>query len=483
MLHHADSSLPQAEREEREVQRLRPLKKPRSRKYKPRREPRRDLRRRRMKVQDSDLGGRDKDLSLNRKDVGSYLADIALVVAVDAAASNGAGVTETMLLKTATYHGVIHQGHPSGPTNTGYQSIDKRYFNKDHHESILIAAKEYLAMDWLKYNWDQVDTDAQSRAALDLAIQTANDGLFQSKIDAGTYEMLLARLTGTDEGLFSNTYIGKVKKAAAMNSYVQNIVQVANDLRQKEPLASFRLLCNVTKLAQNQHHGQQQNQAIGPKFNPKEVKRQLGELMKVRDQEDLVEAIGKLQETFHSASRVAAEADLSVLEVLTDTEVKELIRSVEPDVRKFERGLDDVLGSEEYATRSLNPDELQQLLQGFDAMIDEFVQAAKQKKTACVQVNIAALVRLAANVPESQQYIREALILAKKKVDRTRQKKVSQQDDDQEKVTKKPSGGKKTPSFLKGKGKKNDQEKGKSKSPKGKGKKASVHIAMADVTW
>jgi hypothetical protein len=198
----ADTSLSPAEKDDKESERLIGKRPPPSRKYKPKRGPKMDNRRRRMKVDDKDLEKKPPSKASSP----STLADMALRVMMsgDIATSNKAFRTESMSIKTAEYHGVLKQGHPSGPTNTGYKSIDKRYFGKKHYDSIISSAKEYLSDDWLKKEeWKDGAADARLRAALDLAILTADKNLYASKIDVETYNMLLARLSDSDEDLFS----------------------------------------------------------------------------------------------------------------------------------------------------------------------------------------------------------------------------------------------------------------------------------------
>jgi hypothetical protein len=114
--------------------------------------------------------------------------------------------------RTAAYHGVLMQGHPNGPTNSGWNSIDKRYINKSHLDAIIASAKKMLKDNpWFEYNWGGGSNDAPFRAALDLAIYTADNNSYQSKIDAPTYEKLLNRLASWDYDTFEDTVLNMPK--------------------------------------------------------------------------------------------------------------------------------------------------------------------------------------------------------------------------------------------------------------------------------
>lgn len=120
-----------------------------------------------------------------------------------------------LMKKTAGYHGIVEQGHPSGPTNTPWKSIDKRYLGKEHFASIIKCAKDILNEQWFKSGWDIGAVDAAHRAALDLAIHTADDSAYQSKIDAPTYNMLLNKLaSGGYDDMVDTMLPGKISKQA-----------------------------------------------------------------------------------------------------------------------------------------------------------------------------------------------------------------------------------------------------------------------------
>ena len=125
--------------------------------------------------------------------------------------------------KTAMYHGVLIQGGPDGPTNTGWKSIDKRYIGEKHYESILASARDMLKENpWFESNWHGGSSDAPVRAALDLAIATADGAIYQSKIDSPTYEILLNKLAGWEYDLMKDTVLNihsNPKKRKASTDY------------------------------------------------------------------------------------------------------------------------------------------------------------------------------------------------------------------------------------------------------------------------
>jgi len=298
------TDLSPAEKDDRETSRLIHKRPAPSRKNRSKRGPKHDNRRRRMKDTsdpDAEAAKRDRKASLAdialkvafggeeavpgtsrflRADAlralgrGEITADEVLTYGEAGAASYGTPGTEDMSSKTAAYHGIVQQGHPSGPTNSGH-SPDKRYFDKSSYDSILAHAKELLKTDWLQYGWEGGAEDAPIRAALDLSIQLANDHAYQSKVDVETYNMLLVRLSKSDVDLFSDTLVpeggnGK-RSAAAMDKNLQSMIRVANDLRKSNPRAAFEIMKNVRAIrvaqvpveSQIQHQGQDEKKPGG----------------------------------------------------------------------------------------------------------------------------------------------------------------------------------------------------------------------------
>lgn len=166
-------------------------------------------------------------------------------------------ISDLMSTRTGTYHGVRDvRGNPTDPPNTGYKSYDKRYFTDKDYDLIVKNAAKILDTGWLSYGWDSGAEDAPIRAALDLSIQTANDCLYQSKIDSETYDLLLNRLAKWGHNTFSDTVLPMKassgdKRTASMiknSAEYKSMVHIANDLRQKDPRVALEILKNLRSL-------------------------------------------------------------------------------------------------------------------------------------------------------------------------------------------------------------------------------------------
>jgi hypothetical protein len=234
-----------------------------------------------VKQNEHQTGQHDKNVGEARKGPGgeekpdNRAEDNALVAAggdsdqgateFPSAASNKT-VCRRMINKSATYHGVVCQGHPTDPAGSSPKTYDKRYFGKKHYDSILACAKDFLKQDWLKYGWGETPGDVPTRAALDLAIHTADDGLYQSKIDSMTYNMLLNKLAGWDFDVFNETLFAKseTRKASVMvrNSSAQEILKIADSLRSAHPDLSIQIIKNVHAIMRAAAESQDQGQAF-----------------------------------------------------------------------------------------------------------------------------------------------------------------------------------------------------------------------------
>lgn len=545
------TDLSPAEKDDRQAERLINKKPPPSRKGRPKRGPKHDNRRRRM------LDQNDPDVKALQRDRKVTLADIALKVAFgddeekegpgrlltradlglpprEDEASYGGDPFEAMSSKTATYHGVVQQGHPSGPTNTGYKSYDKRYFGKPEYESIVAHAKELLKTEWLAEGWDGGAEDAPVRAALDLAIHLADSNLYQGKIDGETYNMLLARLTKSKVDLFSETLVPEgekaTRRAAVMkkNAAVENMIRVANDLRKTNPRAALEIMKNVKALrvAQVPVESQVQHQAeeacdmtssdgmpppskpaaappVGPSDeaapppgagggeqtgglqkggpNVKDVKAQLDLFSEARSGEELMEVLTKLTESAKTAgSRVASSAlqELAPIADMSDEEITKLVQSGKRDVTKLEDVMKDFGDAE-----ALSPEQVEAFVKGMNDFINGIVGEAGKVKAASVSVPISTLLRVASISPEAKLVMMPYLAAAKKKVDKAKAKKKGKK-----KPAKKGPPKKGGNPFAKG-GKKGPPAKGKAppfggkKAPPFGKKKASVDITSDDVKW
>lgn len=577
------TDLSPAEKDDRQVERLINKRPPPSRKRRNKRGPKHDNRRRRM------IDKNDPDAKANARDRKATLADIALRVAFpeedakagpgrlltradllagriltddelqaagydtsgasDAAflralgypavgaASYGTAGPEDMSSKTAAYHGIVQQGHPSGPTNTGYQSTDKRYFGKPEFDSIVAHAKELLKTDWLSHSWDGGAEDAPVRAALDLAIHMADSNVYQSKIDAETYNMLLARLTKSKVDLFSETLVpegGEGKRSAATmsqkNPAIENMVRIANDLRKTNPRQALEIMKNVRSLrvaqvpveAQIQHQSQEVtaspdgmpgpsapppsaggddgggDDAGGPMEaqggltkgpNVKDVKAQLDLFGKAKTGEQLMEILTKIAESAKVASgRTATDAmaELAPIADMSDEEIMKLVQGGKRDVTTLEQ----ILGG---FGDDLSPEEVETFVKGIDDFINHVVEESEKVKTASVSVPVSTLLRVASISPEAKMVMMPFLAAAKKKMDKAKAKKKSKKKPAKKKDAPKKGGnpfakggplskgGKKGPPAKGGKGKPPPFG-GKKAPPFGK-KKASVEISSDDTKW
>jgi hypothetical protein len=198
------------EREEEEAERLvRPLPK-----LKP---PRHDRRRERVEVErDPDLSKTDKDLSRNRREIGGStgnfqrLVQPALrvpetnlyssypLVKAQVEASMLADDSKSQPQRTSMYHGIepYPKGHGGFAPYVEWEQGAVRDLTAEDYNILLAAAKEWLKSSVLSKAISGMVPDARFRAALDLAIRSAEDGRYGAVVDANLYNMLLAKLSG-----------------------------------------------------------------------------------------------------------------------------------------------------------------------------------------------------------------------------------------------------------------------------------------------
>jgi hypothetical protein len=457
------SDLSPSEKEEREVERLINKKPAPSRKPAERRGPKYDNRRRRIKEGDSDLNSEDKDLSLNHKVIGRSKDLNRLVYNIlikSGLASNETGPDRAMPVRSATYHGVVQQGNPAGPTNTPYKSYDKRYFGNDHYESILKFARSLMEEDWLKYNWNNDTTDARHRAALDLAVHLADNNLYQSKIDSETYDMLLNRLAGWEHDSFSETVYpvvkGSKRSAAAMSKeHVRNIIRVASELRETDPKAALTIIKNLRALVSSDAAPGQNISRIAQEEQEQEEQeghtsqQQQGQQQEQQgqQQEGQQEQQGQQQEG-QQEQQAQKPGDTLEFKSLSDEDFKK---------------------AKEEAKKLLNAKDVEEFMQGFDALHTHL------EKTASVRIPLALIIRMAHANPSLRPALMPILVAAKGKMPPFGGKKAP------------PFGGKKAPPFGgKSKSDKKEPPKGKKKTKKKgkkKSRKSSVNIAQEDLNW
>lgn len=450
-----------AEKEEKEVERLIGRKPAPSRKRSKKSGPKHDNRRRRMKVDDSDLDSFDSDLSMSQK----RRLSMAERVSESFRASYGAGPDREMSVKTATYHGVVDQKHPDGP-GPGWRSHDRRYFGKQHYDSIVASAKSILKEDWLKYGWDGAAEDAPVRAALDLAIHTADGSLYQSKIDVETYNMLLARVQGDKTDQFSETMLPNTeaspRSASAMSNAFQNLLRTASEIRKTDPRAALEIVKSIRTLAAD---------GVVPPLEKVSLASLLPSVQKIAaagDMDEFVSAFRSLSDSVKAQHGRTAN-DIPGLEHLEDMS--------EDDVQSF---LDKQKGSADALEKSISSEDLEGFMKGLDSLFQDVGNAAKNVKTGSVRVNISSLLRIAADVPEARAALTPFLVAAKKKSDKAKAKKTSQ------KKSEKPKDEPKDNKAKKGPPKKGAPPFGGKKAlpfGKGKSKKASIEIETGDLDW
>jgi hypothetical protein len=207
-----------SEREDEEVERLvRPLPK-----IKP---PRRDRRREQVQVdKDPDIDEdpdtkKNKDKSMNFREIGGS-STLYREFIQGALRSSGAHpyssypqqvwqTDESMpsndqilqAVKTAIYHGVTPypQGNEGIAPYTKWQQGRARDLNSEDFSLLVASARDWLKSSILSKQVEGMVPDARFRAALDLAIKSADDGKYDSVVDPNLYNMLLAKLAGETE--------------------------------------------------------------------------------------------------------------------------------------------------------------------------------------------------------------------------------------------------------------------------------------------
>jgi len=292
--------------------------------------------------------------------------------------------THKYMNKTATFHGHIQQGHPSGPTNTGWKSLDKRYLTSDNYKSILSFAKDLLKENWFKNGWGSGSPDAPIRAALDVAIHLADDNLYQNKIDVETYNMLLNRLSGDDIDLFTETMHSNKSKKASMTKResIGNILRLASDLQHSNPAESIKLIQSLRSImAQSDSMRIAQD---NPELDTKELEKRQQELKKALDNEDIeafVEAFQEMGKTIKKiSSRLASVTDKASDPMKTDMEaVPPMPMTVEggggAQTSQTMTGGLEILETKSLA--DLSVDELKEVFTDAKKISDEFDKALK----------------------------------------------------------------------------------------------------------
>ncbi len=110
----------------------------------------------------------------------------------------------TPMSRSALYHGVDPYGYGVEPYPKWTQ-VHQRDLGEKDWRSLLGAARDWLKEPVLAKSIEGIEKDTQLRAALDLAIQTHEDGRYGAQIQPTVYNMLLAKLAGepVDETLLT----------------------------------------------------------------------------------------------------------------------------------------------------------------------------------------------------------------------------------------------------------------------------------------
>jgi hypothetical protein len=386
------------------------------------------------------------------EEIEDYFSKFKFKSSKSAATSNKIFHIKAMASRVAAYHGVDdRRGNPTETIGTPWKSYDKRYFTEDNYKSILKVAQQYLQEDWLKYCWKSGSEEAPLRAALDLAIHMADDNLYQSKIDAETYEMLLNRLAKWGHDSFSETILPfkKSKRSAAMGKNIQSVLRIASEVRKTDPkkaveiVASLRSLVATPNESSEEHvapdipwrpsgmlPATQEERAQGksgtPVDMPDDAQRaaiiaeldKLDKELQARDDlpaflQTLKDLWGKL--TGKTAGRIAGEAEINrmIEEALQQAEEGQITEEAwdaipEGDSRK----LKEWIKVEQFDDETV---------EGLMELLENFVSEITEGKTA--SVSISTLIKIAYNHPDTRSTLLPVIIAAKKKKDKKKSKK------------------------------------------------------------
>lgn len=411
-----------------------------------------------------------------------------------AATSNKIVRIETMAGRLAAYHGVDDlRGNPTDPINTPWRSHDKRYFTEDSYKSILKVAKQYLQEDWLKYCWEGGAEDAPLRAALDLAIHTADNNLYQSKIDAETYEMLLNRLAKWGYDTFSETILPFKKSkrsAAAMSQDVQNVLRIASEVRKTDPKKAVEIIANLRSMVSSeaepaesiQEHASGVEYSAGPpppaggddvKKNLTSKLEDLKKLIKRKpSKDDFIKGVQEVYKSFAVGHTAAEMEGLEAIEDMGDDELLAIFDDWSTDITK---AIDDIQKKVEDTDLAQGPevDDLKEMLSG---LLEDIVGESKQ---ASARIGLSTLIKIAYTHPDTRPILLRTIIAAKKKKEKAKAKKEKDKGGPPFEGAKPPFEKNGPPD--KADSKKKESDKGKKSKPKGKKKKAA--LTREDLNW
>jgi len=449
-------------------------------------------------------------------------------------ASNKALGFGNMAIKLAAYHGIKDtSGNPTDPTNTPYKSYDKRYFSEENWKSIIKTANELLGDDWFKFGWAGSPKDSRIRAALDVAIHLADSSLYQNKIDAETYNMLLNRLSEWGYDPFSETILpfkkGKTSSSKVASDLQQEGIKMGSQVQSLRTLISTGADLGISTSPIQTSPVQEQAAAVEEpaKDEPTEKKSpDAGDLDKeiqkyvrtnlrdkdieefiekgkgdgFRDLKSLLEKIKRQASTRLATGQTAAEA----------VNIEEILRGLENNLSKIEN-MDD-----EQLNEVLKKDQVKNVEKRFDSAVDQEQDVstlinylhdltklitASVDPTDYVHIKLSTLIETAFKNPGTRPILLPIIITAaKKKLKKTKKSKGKKAPPKDKKTPPKgkkapskgkkpPFGGKKAPPFSKGK---KAPDKGSAvkveapwmkESSAKKTSKSSVHIGSDDCDW
>lgn len=400
------TDLTNAEKEDREVERLINKKPAPSRKNREKRGPKFDNRRTVMRTEkDPDLSNSDPDLSGGNK----YSFD------------NSWG--EDMVLRTSGYNGIVERAH-EGDREVSLQAA--RVFDpigEDDHKLLIKAAKATMKQEWFVAGWGDDDTDAPMRAALDTSIATCEDSVYQSRIDPQTYNLLLGKLLGEDidqtvESFFDEGYL---RSELSMNPTQNTILAAASKLRHSNPRLAVELVRSIRTASPTP--GLVDEKVKG------EMDKKLQELLQAITDED-IEAFGASMKEMAqllpktASSRIASE--FLEFQSLADLPAEELKSFFDKEKKQVEQ-----------SKKLLESNEIEEFMITFDSLMKDSEDAAKKAKQGSVRVKLSTLVRLAAASPEAAAVLLPVLAAAKKKM--SKPAKTSGKDKKEDKDEKKPA--------------------------------------------
>jgi hypothetical protein len=394
---------------------------------------------------------------------------------------------KTGISKKSSFHGYLNQ--KTTPYRRPNLIEDKFCLDEDDYKNILKVSKELLKSDWLKYGWDNVDSDARHRAALDIAIHVSADGLYQSNIDPSAYNELLNKLAGWDFDTFRETVLDPKKGSSRRSSPMDkksiiSVARVASELLEDSPDVSFRILRNLGSIVMGGDRVAlstgEINDVVSEGVNLKSVESDVKGLMDSKDSDDFLSSLRNVDEFVQKmSSRVSSDLrDLEVIEDLEPAQIESLQKTMKP---KFS-------GLEE----SVSDGDADSFVDGFQEIVSDVNDFTNQVKQASTRVSLSTLIRIASESPDARKIlipiIAKARLKNKKKPSKTSLKK---KDEDKEEKKEKKSGKKKDEE----KDEKSSMMKGKKVPPSfkkvfdkkdtktSKKRKASVDFSPSDASW